>query len=131
MKVVLDTNVLLAAFAARGLCETVFQTCLGKHQIVLCEHILKELGRNLGNKLRVSASHAEEIVTFIRENALIVKPAHVDARACRDANDLPVLGALTVAQADCLVTGDQDLLSLKVFHEIPILSPRAFHDWLR
>lgn len=50
--------------------------------------------------------------------------------ACRDGDDLPVLGTLLAAKADCLVTGDQDLLELREFHSIPILSPRAFHDRL-
>jgi len=34
------------------------------------------------------------------------------------------------AAADCLVTGDRDLLDIRQFHGIPILSPRAFHDQL-
>jgi putative PIN family toxin of toxin-antitoxin system len=130
VKVVLDGNVLLAAFAARGLCEAVFQVCLSKHQIALSEHILREVRKNLPAKLKVGAAHADEILALIRGNARIVKPAKVPADACRDPDDLPVLGTLLAARADCLVTGDQDLLALKEFHGVPILSPRAFHDRL-
>jgi predicted nucleic acid-binding protein len=43
VKPVLDTNVLLAAFATRGLCEAVFEACLADHDVVLSEHILREL----------------------------------------------------------------------------------------
>jgi len=31
MKIVLDANVIVAAFAARGLCEAVFELCLSCH----------------------------------------------------------------------------------------------------
>ena len=131
MTVVLDTNVLLAAFATRGLCEAVFEVCLAAHEIVLSEHILKELRRHLRVKFKVPASHADQVIAFLREHAALVKPAKVPASACRDRSDLPVLGTAVAAEADCLVTGDRDLLDLKEFRGIPILSPRAFHDRLR
>jgi len=129
--VVLDTNVLLAAFATRGLCEAVFEVCLAAHEIVLSEHILKELRRHLRVKFKVPASRADQVIAFLREHAALVKPAKVPASACRDHSDLPVLGTAVAAESDCLVTGDRDLLDLKEFRGIPILSPRAFHDRLR
>ena len=131
MKVVLDANVLVAAFAVRGLCEAVYQVCVAEHQVVASEYLLREVRRAFRGKLKLTAGHADEIVELIRENALIVKPAQVETHACRDPPDLPVLGTLLAAQADCLVTGDQDLLALKRFHSVPILSPRGFHDWLQ
>lgn len=131
MKVVLDTNVLVAAFAARGLCEAVLEVCLTGHDLVLSEYILGELRRHLRRTFNLSAAHADAVVAFLREPALIVTPAKVPAGACRDRSDLPVLGTAVAGGADCLVTGDADLLALGSYEEIPILSPRAFHDCLR
>ena len=51
--------------------------------------------------------------------------------ACRDAHDIPILGLAQAASADCIVTGDKDLLVLGRFGAIPIYSPRAFADSLR
>lgn len=131
MRVVLDTNVLVAAFAARGLCEAVYQACLARHQIMLSEHILTEVRKALCGKLKMGLDRVDEIVAALRENAAIVKPADVPANACRDRSDLPILGVLLACQPDCLVTGDQDLLMLGESHSVPILSPRVFHDRLR
>ena len=131
MKVVLDTNVLLASFASRGLCEALLSACLASHEIILSEHILKELRRHLRSKLKATRDHADEIVAFLREHATIVQPTGVPADACRDRSDLPVLGTAAAAEADVLVTGDRDLLDLKEFRGIPILSPRSFHARLR
>ena len=36
MKVVLDANVIVAAFASRGLCEAILELCLSEHEIILC-----------------------------------------------------------------------------------------------
>lgn len=130
MKVVLDTNVLLAAFATRGLCEAVLAVCLASHDLVLSEHILMELRRHLVEKLKLPARQVNEIVALLREQAILVTPAKVPANICRDRDDLPVLGTAVAAEADCLVTGDRDLLELKQVQSIPILSPRAFYDQL-
>ena len=59
MKVVLDTNVLVAAFAARGLCEAVFVVCLERHDRLISEHILKELRRHLTGTLKIPAKQAQ------------------------------------------------------------------------
>ena len=130
MKVVHDTNVLLAAFATRGLCEAVFEACLASHEIVLSEHILGELHRHLRGKFKIPARQVDAILAFLREEATVVSPAKVHPDACRDRTDLAVLGTAVAAEADCLVTGDRDLLTLKTFQGIPLLSPRAFHDRL-
>lgn len=131
MKVVLDTNVLLAAVATRGLCEAVFETCLAAHEIVLSEPILKELRRHLGGKFKLPPGQVAAILSLVREHATLVRPAKVPPGACRDKDDLAVLGTAAAARADCLVTGDRDLLVLREYQGIPILSPRGFHDWLR
>ena len=131
MKVVLDTNVLLAAFATRGLCEAVFEVSLDAHEIVLSSHILNELRRHLRGKLKLPADRIDDITSFLKERATWVKPAKVPAGSCRDRSDLAVLGTAVAGQADCLVTGDKDLLTLRKFKSIPILTPRSFYDSLR
>lgn len=131
MRVVLDTNVLLAAFATRGLCEALLEVCLQSHEIVLSDHVLTELVRHLTGKFKVPARQAKEIERFLRETAEIVEPAELPKRTFKDADDLPVLGTAVAAKADVLVTGDAELLNLKTIRRIPILSPREFYDRLR
>ena len=130
MRVVLDTNVLLAAFATRGLCEAVFETCLSAHEMVLSEHILQEVARQLQEKFHLPRRRAREIVEFLRSAATVVEPAEVPPSACRDVSDLPVLGTAEAGGADCLVSGDEDLLSLGRYGRTAVLSPRQFHDEL-
>ena len=42
---------------------------------------------------------------------------------CRDEDDDKVLETALLGQADCLVSGDQDLLEMSPFQGIPIISP--------
>ncbi len=54
----------------------------------------------------------------------VVPNLHVDA--CRDPDDNKFLSLALSGEADCLITGDQDLLVLHPFENILILSPDAF-----
>ncbi len=129
MKVVLDTNVLLAAFATHGLCESVLQVCLESHVLILSRAILDELAEHLSGKFKMPAKLVRENVKLLAEHAGIVKPADVPSDACRDPNDLMVLGTAVAGAAECLVTGDEDLLILGEYQSIPILSPREFYEY--
>lgn len=130
MRIVLDTNVLLAAFGTRGLCEALYAACLEGHEVVCSEHILGELRRHLTRAFRMPARRADEIVAFVRESSEVVEPAHVPGSACRDPDDLPVLGTAVAGRADLLVTGDQDLLAVGHHDGIPIVTPRDCYERL-
>jgi uncharacterized protein len=131
MKIVFDTNVLFAAFAARGLVHSVFEFCLENHTIIISEHILDELERHLGSKLLLPAGELGMIKAFLREVCSISGESDVDPSACRDRNDLKILGVAEKARAGLIMTGDEDLLILKEFRAIPILTPRQFWERTR
>jgi putative PIN family toxin of toxin-antitoxin system len=124
LRIVLDTNVLLAAFGTRGLCESLLAACLDGHDLATSEHILLELGRNLVRKFRLPARRSAEVVAFIREQAEVIEPAPVPSGACSDPDDLPVLGTAVAGRADVLVTGEADLLSLGSYSGIAVITPR-------
>src|SRR4051812_35580986 len=120
MKVVFDTNVLIAAFATRGICDSLLEVCLRSHQIFVSDYILHELERNLALKFKMPADRVAQNVRLIKQHTTLVEPNDVDASECRDATDLPILGTAAAAEADCLVTGDKDLLQLRTFQNVPI-----------
>ena len=46
--------------------------------------------------------------------------------ACRDPKDDKFLEVAISGQADVIVSGDEDLLTMNPFSGIPIITPRAF-----
>ena len=50
---------------------------------------------------------------------------------CRDPDDDKLLETALMGEADCLITGDRDLLEMSPFHTIPILTPASFLDLWR
>lgn len=126
MKIVLDANVVIAAFAARGLCESVFELCLHAHQILFSEGLLEEILRNLRRKIKLPEGAVEEIRRLLLEHGNMFEPVALPLDLCRDPNDVKILGLAVAGHADCIVTGDQDLLVLKEFRGIAIVTPRSF-----
>jgi len=131
MKVLLDTNVIIAAFAARGLSADVLELCLSDHTVITSEHILSEVREKLISKIALPASIADNILAYLREYSILAVPLPVTDVECRDKEDLPVLGAADAGHADYLITGDKDLLVLERYKNIPIVTPRQFWELLR
>jgi uncharacterized protein len=130
MRIVLDANVIVAAFAARGLCESVMEVCLSEHEIVLSEQLLDEILRSLLQKIRLPSGIVDGIGELLREHAKMLNLIPIALSVCRDPDDIKVLSLAVASKADYIVTGDKDLLVLKKFEDIPILSPRSFSDML-
>ena len=131
MKVVFDSNVLIAAFITQGLCHAVFEQCLSDHQIYVSDTLLKELTEKLDRKLHVSEKKLTEVQDVLKKHAHKHIPVEIDPIVCRDPKDLHVLGLAVAAESDALITGDHDLLVIKKFRGIPILSPREFYTFLQ
>ena len=127
-RVVLDTNVVFAAFAARGLCESVFELSLERHDLFISDHLVGELRSKLHDRLKMPVGAVEDIVELYSSQATLLTPVELPPDTCRDPDDVAVLGLALAASADYIVTGDKDLLSLEKFTDIPIVTPRAFHD---
>ena len=131
MKVVLDTNVLLAGVATHGLCESVVTLTLRDHVLTLSEFILLEFEKNYVDKFKATPEQAAAETRVLRNYSQLVKPTVVPETACCDLGDLPILGTAEAGEADYLVTGDQGLLEVGNYKGIPILSPREFYDLIR
>jgi putative PIN family toxin of toxin-antitoxin system len=128
MRVILDTNVILAAFAGRGLTHALFELCLEKHEIIISEHILSEVQRNLKKKLKMPEEKVQRIIQYLKEFCTISAHRRLDKMVCRDPDDVKILGLSEVANPDYIITGDPDLLTIKEFHSIPIITPREFWE---
>jgi len=132
VRVFLDTNVLVAAFATRGLCADVLRTVLAEHELLLSTTVIEELTRALIEKLRMPEPTVREIAAYLRASAALAempsKPAPV---AIRDPDDAVVLSEALSIAADILVTGDKDLLEAGMVPNIRIIDPRGFWQLAR
>lgn len=131
MRVFLDTNVLVSAFASRGLCADVFELVLLEHDLIVGRSVLRELEKALRQKIRLPAHSSAELVDFIVNEATLVVDGAEPALVKADAADSRVLGEALAGQAESFVTGDAGLQRLANIGALQIVSPRRFWDGLR
>lgn len=128
MKVFVDTNVLVATYATRGLCSDLLRLLLAQHELLVSRQVLDELERALRDKIGLPEALIAEILATLAPQIYEVSSDLRSPIALRDAQDEPILAAAIAAGAEALVTGDADLLDAAPDSPLRILSPRAF--WL-
>lgn len=130
MRVFFDTNALVSAHIARGLCADLMRRVLAEHVLIVGEVVLVELRPDLRDRLRVPAELAAQIERDLRSETVVPKPRAPSDLPIRDPDDRWIVASAEAAMADMLVTGDQDLLSVAGKAPLPILSPRAAWELL-
>lgn len=126
MRVVLDTNVLIAAFISRGGCHQVFEQCAIHHELISSVELIEELKDKLTTKFRYSEDDVAAVNQLIQSRTQFVVPVPLKEPICRDPDDDFVLATAVAGDVTCIVTGDEDLLILKTFQGIDIIRPREF-----
>jgi hypothetical protein len=127
VRVLLDSNVWLAILTTDGFCRRVWRTARRSCKFVASQEILDEIAEKLRVKLGFAPRHARLMTFFVErqiESVWVVSVINI----CRDADDNRILAAALDSDCSHLVTGDADLLVLKKFETVSILSPREFLD---
>jgi len=131
VKVFFDTNVLIAAFATRGLCADLFAHVLLEHDLVVGEVVITELRTKLRTKLKLSKKTIDEIEVQLRDGLVVKAPANHLGLGNSDPDDEWVVASAVAGGADVLVTGDAAVLKLGKRAPLPILSPRGLWELFR
>ncbi|MDD5447701.1 MAG: putative toxin-antitoxin system toxin component, PIN family [Actinomycetota bacterium] len=126
MRIVFDTNVIVSAFIARGSSFEVFKHCLSAHRNFISQHIFDEVEGVLVKKFSFPSSQIAEVLRFLSDHLEYVEVTPIEEPICRDPSDDLVLGCAKAARADCLLTGDEDLLILERFESTRIIKPSDF-----
>jgi putative PIN family toxin of toxin-antitoxin system len=128
VKAVFDTNVLVAAFVTEGLCSKILMRGRKRQfHLIVCPIILREFEDVLIKKFFASRNEVRSALEIVSETIhRIVRPSETVQGICRDPDDDAILACALAAGADYLVTGDADLLALKTFRGIRIITPREF-----
>lgn len=131
MKIFLDTNVLISAYTARGICADLLRYILAEHELLTAEVNLQELRYVLRNRFHVSPALIAAVEAELRDEHIVPKPTQPSPLPIRDPDDRWVLASAVDGQADLLVTGDQDLLAVAAQAPLTIVDPRGCWDRLR
>lgn len=127
MRVVLDTNVLIAALVfPGGQGDLALRRAIdGRDQLLLSAAILDELLSVLGRKFSRDAEELAHVAVFLSDLAVAVTPRR-RLRVVADEPDNRILECAVAGRADAIVTGDKALLALREFRGIPLITLRSY-----
>jgi uncharacterized protein len=129
VRVVFDTNVLYAAFAAKGFCEELVDEAADSCELIWSDTLREEFESILARRHKIGPATRVALAAYV-DLCEFVEPEPLSERICRDADDDVVLATALAGKDDVIVTGDNDLLALKRFRDVRILSPRQFLELL-
>jgi len=132
MRAVIDTGVLVSAMIRRQGTTGEILSALRDGRFIaiystdLLVEIIDVLGRSgLRAKYHIELEDIIVVINMIRLRGDLVIPTR-KVSVCRDPKDDKFLEAALAGGADCIVSGDADLLVLTQFENIPILRPAEF-----
>lgn len=128
MRVLLDTNVWVASFIARGTSSDLVEHLEHNHQVLTSEWLLDELRDVLTRKFDYSRDRVDRVEAFVRSSAECIPLTEEPPDVSEDPDDNYVLLSASEGKVDLLVTGDQDLLVLESFEGIDIVPPDRFWE---
>ncbi len=131
MKVFLDTNVLVSALATRGLCSDVLRETLSFHQLVISKPLLAELERILKEKIKLPGNLVSESLDFLKQAGLMSETFEKAIPELKDKDDVPIINSALNGGVELFVTGDKEVLKLKVMNEMMIVDPRSFWELIK
>ncbi len=126
MRVFLDSNVLIAALATRGICADLLRLVLVEHQLLASRSVFREVRGALIDRLGLPRAMADQVIPFLRERAGVCEPRLPTVRTRVESEHDQILGAALEGQADVLVTGDRALLAIDDRASVRVTDPRGF-----
>lgn len=125
-KVVLDTNILISALGFKGSPNQVLRLALDREiQLITSEILLVELQEVISKKFPLLATNLPLMMKRIRKRSTVVQPK-LSLDMLRDKDDNRVLEAAIEGECEYIITGDKDLLGLKEFKGIEIVTADQF-----
>lgn len=128
-RLVLDTNLIIsAALMEQSLARQIFELALLQCEILVSDDTQNELTEVLMRSKFDSYLTEEKRLLFLANFLSVTTAIKVTERitACRDPKDDKFLELAITGEAECIVTGDKDLLVLHPFRGVAILTLAEF-----
>jgi len=126
--VVLDTNIYLFGFLFGGNARKIIENAIeGKFRVYISNDILSEIAAVLKRpKFGLNERQAGFLLNEIEFLCDICEPNESIRDICRDVKDHIILECAVESRSEYIITGDDDLLTLKDFRKIKIVNCSDF-----
>lgn len=128
MRILYDSNVLVTLLARRESILTFKKDLVGGGIVhVSSRHILREVEAVLRDKMKLTRQKAKAATRLLERQSVIVEPKNVELIS-RDPFDDYVIAAAVIGRVKYLITEDVDLLVLRSYKGVDIVTPHDFRS---
>ena len=138
LNVVLDTNVFVSALLSEtGAPAKILDAWRdGYFGVVITAEIMAEINKILRqpkfqNKYAILPQKIADLNALLWAHAIYIEPhSNLSGSVPTDPDDEIFLTAAVDGKVDVIISGDAHLLNLKIYQDIPIITPREFLDMI-
>jgi hypothetical protein len=128
-RVVVDTNTIVSGILLPESIPGSLLSYLVQHAIMIFspatrDELLGVIARQKFDRY-VAADARERAATILVRDGEIISPRRL-FHVCRDPKDDKFLDLAHAGKADCLISGDDDLIALREFERVPILTAKRY-----
>jgi putative PIN family toxin of toxin-antitoxin system len=128
MKIVLDINIFVSSFFWGGNPRIIMERVIdGKDKLFTCKEILQETATVMSRpKFKVTNEYVTHFIRSIEDIANQISLTGEIQNVCRDSDDDKILECALLADAEYIISGDDDLLVLGEFRGIKIVTAKEY-----
>jgi putative PIN family toxin of toxin-antitoxin system len=128
MKIVLDANIFLSSFFWGGNPRKVLERAINKtDELFITDEILNEIGEVIRRqKFHAGKNEVEYFLKSIEEISGKIVTTKRIKKGSRDKTDNKYIECAIAGNADYIISGDNDLLDLKKFKNIKIITAKDY-----
>lgn len=127
IRIVIDTNVWLSGLVFGGQPGRVLQLFVeDRATVVVSEELLSELRRKISVKFPLYAPQLDSLEASLRLDAEMVGLGNYTISISRDPDDNKFIETAVAGNCQYIVSGDKDLLEIKAYQDVRIVTPAAF-----
>lgn len=129
MKIVFDSNIYISAFIVPSSQaeKAIFKVIEENVSLMISKEIISEVLRVLADKFNREKEALSRTAVYLSDVATVVK-SNRKINILKDEPDNRILECAVAGRADLIVTGDKEMLRLKDFEGIKIISLKEYLD---
>ena len=127
MKLVFDTNFYISAFVIPdSKAEKALLKVLEEDTLLISKDIINETLSVLSTKFHRDREALSHLAVYFSEVAQMLEPVEIKLSVLKDEPDNRILECAVSGKADAIVTGDKEMIMLKEFKGIRIMSLKEY-----